>query len=62
MDKEKLKRLYKLLDDEYGITDDLGGNGCEHGFKPARSCPNAGCHTAELGRLWDEFFEAVHAD
>ena len=46
-----VERLFELLDDNYCLTYDLHGNGCEHGFKPAKKCPNADCTDAELHRL-----------
>jgi hypothetical protein len=58
----RMQRLLVLLDDEYKIFADLGGNGCIDGFKPARICPNKDCKDAELDRLWtktwNEFFPA----
>jgi hypothetical protein len=43
--------LRKLVwSDYYGIKDDMMANGCIHGFKPAASCPNAGCEKGELER------------
>jgi len=41
-----LKALY--FDDYYGIWDNLSANGCCHGFKPAKRCPNEGCRHGEL--------------
>lgn len=55
-----MQRLFLLLDVEYNVTGDLGGNGCKHGFKPASECPNPGCDAAELDRLWREFFKEVY--
>ena len=46
--------LCKLIwSDCYGIKDDMMANGCGHGFKPASSCPNAGCKKGELEREID---------
>ncbi len=62
MDKEstgiaQIKRyseLLKALDAAYDFTGNWMCNGCEHGVKPASSCPNEGCEDAELHRRWNE--------
>lgn len=41
------------LDRHFGITDSLHGNGCEHGFKPASSCPNADCEARRAHEAWE---------
>ena len=47
--------LYSVVwSDYYGIKDDMMANGCEHGFKPASSCPNKNCDKGELERAIDE--------
>jgi hypothetical protein len=47
---EQLRKVLKALyfDDYYGIWDNLSANGCCHGFKPAKRCPNEGCRHGEL--------------
>ena len=47
---EQLRKALKALyfDDYYGIWDNLSANGCCHGFKPAKRCPNEGCRHGEL--------------
>ena len=47
---EQLRKVLKGLyfDDYYGIWDNLSANGCCHGFKPAKRCPNDGCRHGEL--------------
>lgn len=54
-ENERLRDLLcKLIwSDCYGIKDDMMANGCGHGFKPASSCPNAGCKKGELEREID---------
>jgi Lar family restriction alleviation protein len=44
--REALDAMIKYYDPH----DHLVANGCEHGFKPASSCPNAGCQEADLHR------------
>ena len=51
---DPLVNLLRLIDSEYDLVGSWIGNGCEHGFKPAKSCPNADCNHAEMHRLWDE--------
>lgn len=36
--------------DYYDPTDHLSGNGCHHGFKPAKNCPNEDCEERNLHR------------
>jgi hypothetical protein len=50
-----LRALGAALDEYYGITSDIQGNGCEHGFKPATDCPNEGCDMRRMAVLWGEF-------
>jgi len=50
------KRMAVMLDNEYQINSDLGGNGCIDGFKPARDCPNADCKQRQLHALWHQFW------
>lgn len=43
-----LRHALELMLKYYDTTDHLIGNGCEHGFKPASSCPNADCEEKTL--------------
>jgi len=46
-------KLREALDRLIAYYDPLGhlrGNGCQHGFKPASMCQNAGCEERELHR------------
>lgn len=54
-ENERLRDLLRKLIwlDYYGIKEDMMENGCVHGFKPAASCPNAGCKKGELEREID---------
>ncbi|MGJ8677209.1 MAG: hypothetical protein ACSHX0_06810 [Akkermansiaceae bacterium] len=54
-----LADLYKY-DDLEGLTDNWGGNGCFHGFKPASSCPN-NCEDAQSNKLWNEILEKARS-
>jgi len=55
MNKEqKLIKLLKDLDSWYGFISDWHGNGCEHGFKPAKDCPNKDCKDAELNQRFHD--------
>lgn len=45
----------KLMIAEYDPIDHMWGNGCTHGFKPARDCPNKDCTDATLHRALDRF-------
>lgn len=47
-------RFLDLLDEEYDLTSDFYGNGCEHGFKPAKDCTNKDCKYAELHKLFEK--------
>jgi hypothetical protein len=55
-------RFLRWVDKEYGILDVFGGCGCEHGFKPARDCPNEACERAEMHRLYDKIMSESNAD
>jgi hypothetical protein len=41
------------VDKYFNITSDLIGNGCEHGFKPAKDCPNKDCDKAKAHKAWE---------
>jgi hypothetical protein len=45
----------------YDIQDSDIGNGCDHGFKPASSCPNKGCEFAEVVRLYNSALAVSNA-
>jgi len=47
--KENLWKLQK----QYDMLSDFIGNGCEHGFKPAKSCPNEGCCKADAHKAYE---------
>lgn len=49
------------LDRYFGITDSLRGNGCEHGFKPASVCPDAGCAARLAAEAWDALVAPARA-
>jgi len=50
-----IKEFLNKLDSEYAISSDFIGNGCEHGFKPASSCPNLKCEKRILHRAFNFF-------
>jgi hypothetical protein len=62
MSIEDQKRLAAMLNNEYQINADLGGNGCIHGFKPARDCPNEDCDTRRLDSLWHNFWTELFGE
>ena len=41
------------LDDAFEITIHLWANGCEHGFKPAKVCPNLECTAKRAHEAWE---------
>lgn len=49
----QLRALLVLINQEYDLSGSWIGNGCEHGFKPAAACPNAGCRVAQIQQAWD---------
>lgn len=51
----QVRALLDALDAVYGITSDIYGNGCEHGFKPSHDCPNEACAERRMALLWEEF-------
>ncbi len=57
VDQVVIHRFLELLDSEYEISSSFHGNGCEHGFKPAKSCPNKECNFAELQKLYEKLKE-----
>ena len=51
---EKLEKALRLMVREYNPFDNLMANGCIHGIKPSKDCPNEGCEDAELQRALEE--------
>jgi hypothetical protein len=43
----------KSLDGYFGISGSLNDTGCTHGFKPARTCPDAACPARRAQLAWD---------
>ena len=52
-----LVSLLRLIDEEYGLVDSWISNGCEHGYKPAKDCPNQNCSAANMQSLWDSLIK-----
>lgn len=50
--KQRLNAL-TALDRYFSITESLHGNGCEHGFKPAKACPNQECDARVAHEAWE---------
>jgi hypothetical protein len=49
-----IRRFIKLFEDEYNLAGDFYGNGCIHGFKPSKSCPNEDCKDREMHLLYEK--------
>jgi hypothetical protein len=43
----------KSVDTYFGISASLNDQGCAHGFKPAKSCPDAECAARRAQIAWD---------
>ena len=48
----------EALDRYFGITDSLAANGCDHGIKPAKYCPNANCEARIAHLAWESINNA----
>lgn len=59
---ERLTELAALMIAEYEPLSHLIGNGCEHGFKPAKACPNEDCRERKLHRALDAAIAAILGD
>jgi len=55
--REEFLSLLKMINEEYGLIGSWYGNGCEHGFKPAKNCPNENCSLGQMHRLWEKVFK-----
>jgi hypothetical protein len=49
------------LDGYFGISDSLIERGCSHGFRPAKTCPDAACEARRANIAWDAFGPAAVA-
>ena len=49
--------LLKMIESEYDLIGSWWGNGCDHGFKPAKDCQNENCERRKMHRLWDNIFK-----
>ena len=54
---EEIKALLRLLDERRDFVSDWWGNGCDHGFKPASSCPNESCEERKAHVLWEKVWD-----
>lgn len=48
-----LRRLLTLIESDYRLLSSWY-SGCEHGFSPAKTCPNENCNPRIMQRLWDD--------
>jgi hypothetical protein len=55
--REEIEAGLRMLDDLFGITSSLWGNGCRHGFKPAKNCTNADCEERLAHIAWENAIE-----
>lgn len=56
--REALDAFYRLTN-HFDLLGSLIGNGCEHGFKPAKSCQNKGCEDAQAQHYYEEIIVAL---
>ena len=59
LDVLKAAGLLREIDNYFGITSTFIGAGCEHGFKPAKNCPNEKCDARLAHLAWQSLREAV---
>jgi hypothetical protein len=52
--QEKVLRLLGMLNEDYDFIGKWVEDGCSHGIKPAKSCPNNGCWDKRMHLLWEE--------
>lgn len=62
--EDKVKKLLEYVEavnSAFCIRERYVAGGCEHGFKPAKSCRNERCEDAKLHRLYCEIEALVKA-
>ena len=57
---EDLRKLLVKLNFEFEMEDSWISNGCEHGHKPAKDCPNPDCADAMLHKEYDRLVNLKH--